>query len=648
MPTASRPSAGRRSNNSISSSAAADFLYQLSSGGHPNPSQKRSSEEMSTSTYDPVTPEMSEASSFRSQGRGVGRQGDHSLSVHSTSASSFYSSSGQDSSPIDARSYASSQASSATRRARRAANITDTPRKGRRMGKVDLGWNSPAAAADFARTFEQDTTMRPGFGSPSELTSLGSGSSYDETFDEMPARRSGNLHGATPGGGAAAARARTAAFANNRLHGDTPIAKDRSVSQRIVTKAALLDRHGWATAQSLQQEPDASALAYLAAAVEGDMPNYIDWDAGESSSQYQQPDGIVGRSSSVAGLYPSSSTANDLLEDYLVGFKSDSASQADSQQRSSPTKMVAVHIEGHGRIAVLRDLAPQISRIKPSVAHSASAASINSDGSSASGSGSYSGAASSSQLSNTVSDASISTQATTAVDVDMTPCLPGDASADGPSPSFSIASHFPASECGSPSLHAVAAQRMEHDRPTAFSLGPSARLPQPTARPILSKEEKAASVSTHVHALRNVIAKAQQAASAASPESGAATVVSPPPFKPRLSHSVFDVQARLPSLNWPDAPGGPWAGALEHATQRRNDRWRASRRGSRRTRTSRKRSTRRRSSSPRSAATSPLRPPPPVAASARSTTCRPRRRSRSRSSSCKRSSPRRRTSPATR
>ena len=440
----------------------------------------------------------------------------------------------------------------------RRGEIAETPKRGRRVQNVHFGWETPqegpgSSSQYSSSSFPHSQQQQSVYASPSELVAA----SFSQD-SRKPSRST---------------------TSKKRSAGPAASSEAAAAHQQRITKAALLDMHGWATARSLQQQPDASALAYLVAA--GDdvaSSSLIGPDASPDQQELQLQSN--GRADLRWQELPRFDT-DALLDEFLVSFKSDPAAEEPSSWSSaslpasssphSHNKMVGVHIEGMGRVVVGKDLAPQLSKLRSgSLSHPSTSSAAPATESSRATAANFAAneASSSSCSSDTTSDRTQFTEATT-VEM-MTPYLSGGSSAttslsaSGPSPSFSITSQFPASECGSPSL--LASQQKAANgsyfasiKPAKMAILPIASSASASAPALpLTKEQKAQQFSQRVKTLQNLITKAQSQTPAAS--------------KPGIAETLADSQTRLPQLQWPDSLDGPWSGTIEEANKRRVER----------------------------------------------------------------------------
>ncbi|KDN52742.1 hypothetical protein K437DRAFT_163321 [Tilletiaria anomala UBC 951] len=570
-------------------------------------------------------------------------------------------------------------------RRRAEKDVLDTPRKGRRIANVHLGWGTPLLPSS-------DRLVQPLNNTPGSVEDL-LGAEGDQEYSSqalprtpkpMPKRRSkksaavalegsSSRHSAATlvpakfytgssdlsffSPAAAASRGMSSARPSHPSH--HPQQQPSKHSQRILTKATLHDLRGWATALSLQQAPDASALAYLAASGEGrgeheleheDRQSHEDRRGGESDARFAYDERYMQRRERCAH-HPHSYSylhneveANDLLEEYLVGFKtdsspptsvavvsaglgagmpllsssngnatrtafqgwpdrdSDSALSLDSFASASfsapgllaarsgvtdgaRTKMVAMHIEGVGRVAVARAVAPAVSSAAAAAALASSSSCHANIDSTSSSTSSMDTSASTTESASTA----LTQPATTSAGADSTcgattfasaaaRCAPASASTtmSGPSPSLSIASQFPASECGSPSVvrarHVGRGGACAGMRAMTMINGLTHSALADAAGELSDRTER------HVSLLGSIIARTQRQQSRSQQQStmlssaSAAAGAAAAAFKPRLAHHLSPLQARLPALDWPDSPCGPWSAAIEHANARRLER----------------------------------------------------------------------------
>ncbi|PWN52464.1 hypothetical protein IE53DRAFT_279795 [Violaceomyces palustris] len=323
--------------------------------------------------------------------------------------------------------------------------ILQTPRRGRRMGKVNMGWESPLVAS----------------------------TSVPEAPHTLPKRKS-----------------RSARSAELQSTPTKRKASQASSSRPGQLQMSLVDTQGWASAVMLGKEP-VSAVH--------DSPSTLSTLNEVSTSARHSP-----------------SKANAMLSfatmDSVNGL------------RSTP-KLVPVEVAGLGRVAVHRELADQISEYGPYACSGASRrhGSFSSEN--------HYHRTSDTEGSSSGSSISASTNPTSIG----TPC-PG-----GVSPSFSLSSHFPASDPCSPGDSKQREAMMAKDHET----------PKPTS---------AESV------LREIIERSP------SSQQRLASQQANLRFQPKLGGSQGVYACTLPTLEWPDSPGGPWAAAGQHIDAQKRSR----------------------------------------------------------------------------
>lgn len=322
-----------------------------------------------------------------------------------------------------------------------AANVLSTPRRGKRVGNVHMGWESPLDA-DQTPTAASVAGTAPHTLPKSSRTRA---SAQSVSVEASPSKRKAST-----------------AFA----------------SELRLSRRSLVDTAGWASAAMISSVPLAEDRINSSP---GFSPRFV-------------PEPVM------TGLITAET------RDPLAAFIND-ASPVCSQN----PRLVPVEVEGLGRVAVHPDFAQQIAE---------SPCAAQSDAQRRFSTASEREAAllrgSDSEDSAARSDNGSSTDPTSAG----TPCP------SGVSPSFSLSSQFPCSEPRSPTKKgAMAASYSEHHA---------------------SDTQKALSALMRV---ASPDAVAQQEARL---------------WCPRLGGSTATTVAKLPILDWPDRPDGPWSAAGRH------------------------------------------------------------------------------------
>lgn len=329
--------------------------------------------------------------------------------------------------------------------------VLQTPRRGRRMAGVEMGWHSP-------RADEQQHTLAP--------TSV------------TPKKRS-----------------------RSSVAGPS-MPRSASTAQTGAARSALWDNQGYAS------------VAIMDSATQGHL---------------RSPSAISAVSSSPSFAAPPTAAAR---YDHLAAFRDPRPDEAGpSTYRPSTQSLVAVEVQGMGRVAVEPHVAVQLGaltedEIKASLTASSEASNDSSNGLS-------------SDSHHSVTSSATSLETPSCID---------------PSPSFSLASHFPASEDGSPSLRA---QQM-----AAFT-------PKKHKQTHQQQHQQHRNSNTAVsHELLDRINsfKDRILATPVRPEPTMPIVCATAPRLGGSSRSGADSAApRLPLLDWPDSPSGPWADASRHS-----------------------------------------------------------------------------------
>ncbi|SYW75405.1 uncharacterized protein UBRO2_00640 [Ustilago bromivora] len=333
----------------------------------------------------------------------------------------------------------SSQTTLADLETQDAAKVLSTPRRGKRVGGVDMGWQSPI------------------------------------TGDQTPTVAS-VAAASTPGPHTLPRAARSSRTLNSAALGASPSRRKASTvfaSELRQSQCSLVDTAGWASAAMISSVP-------LSQVPIQSSPCFI-------------PEPVI------TGL----TTAE--TRDPLSAFILDS-----SPIVSQSAKLVPIEVEGLGRIAVHPDFAQQISDHPPTPSQFASGQfSLSSDRDTMllRGSDSEDSAARSENGSST------------------DPTSAGTLCPSGVSPSFSLSSQFPASEPASPVKMSASITRHSDD--------------------IGAEAQKALMALMQMDPTQ--VQKQQQDKL----------------YRPRLGGST-DSRARLPTLDWPDCPSGPWSAAGRH------------------------------------------------------------------------------------
>lgn len=371
-------------------------------------------------------------------------------------------------------------------------NILQTPRRGRRLAGVHMGWQSPSAA-------------------PTTSSQLIEGARLTTSAATVPR----------------AARAYT-----------RPLLQDHQWENAGASLSVTPKKRRPPSADAaLSESPTLRKSSLAHAQPRGKRVPYLLDDQGfASAAVLASPQG--GRSLQDDPLHVAASpsfVARPPAQprcDHLEAFKNRNTKpcrdgQADSVDQSNLPTLVAVEVQGMGRVAVGRDVALQLGaltaqEVKDSAAQAQCTSS--SDTSKAGSTFTYapSGHASSSSAPTSVTAHSHMSEYT------------------DPSPSFSLASHFPASEDGSPSLN-----RLRSSPLLSQSKQRSSGLDADLMRKVRAFKGKIVS--------RTVDQKleAQNGQSLSSYSSPRLRIVTQPLQK----------DDGLPALQWPDSLSGPWAAA---------------------------------------------------------------------------------------
>ncbi|CAO1622669.1 unnamed protein product [Jaminaea pallidilutea] len=364
-----------------------------------------------------------------------------------------------------------------------AEEVLHTPRRGRRVGGVHMGWESPSASQHAFSTYPP--SLQPGFEVTARPVTLPRAKASASKI------RAGSGHAVANAVSATPTRKRSRASGNDEVS----LSSARRTEQSSRGGPALFDHQG-----------------YASAAYDVEVPRL-----------HQRSASNVSASPSFTAPPPAPPRF-----DHLAAFKSGQSSQSgphmlahapESQDTTSADGLVAVEVKGMGRVAVNRQVAAQLGalseeQLKASVNEmdqfeSEAQPNHSSSGLSADDHAAIRAAAAASHL---------QTPSTSSA------CMV-------PSPSFSLASHFPASEEGSPSMRGVAFP----DRcKTSSSLAPE--------------------LLNRVHSFKDRILSGGPM-TPRKPSSSSALITA---SAPRLSSSQ---SCTLPTLDWPDSVDGPWSPA---------------------------------------------------------------------------------------
>ncbi|PWZ02388.1 hypothetical protein BCV70DRAFT_230497 [Testicularia cyperi] len=355
-------------------------------------------------------------------------------------------------------------------------NVLLTPRRGRRVGNVNMGWSSPLPSSSSASNLNVSSHVHhtlPRSRSTAAIFSSAAGSGSDSTTSSPSKRKA-----------------------------STAFTSELQQSQR-----SLVDTAGWASAAMI------------------------------SSVQLPQPD--VSRSS--PGFSPRIVASSPIVDAPLVTLGSGDVRDPMSAfiatltpDLSQDPRLVPVEVEGLGRVAVHRDFVQQISDHGP-----VSGLGRQRRLSSCSDRGFGLLRGSDSEDSYAHSSTGSSTDPTSVG----TPCP------SGVSPSFSLSSQFPASEPASPIKKLDAAATTSQQQREQEQLA------------VATQEALAALMSSSSSSSGTPTAKNGSAVSQADLGNV---------WRPRLGGSQSTgclVSAKLPTLDWPDSPAGPWSGAGKHVDE---------------------------------------------------------------------------------
>ncbi|GAC94143.1 hypothetical protein PHSY_001712 [Pseudozyma hubeiensis SY62] len=328
------------------------------------------------------------------------------------------------------------------------AKVLSTPRRGKRVGNVHMGWESP-------------------LGDRTPTAASVAVASVPHTLPKVQARSSRPSTSSAPDASPSKRKASTA------------FASELRTSQR-----SLVDTAGWASAAMISSVPLSEDRSKSSP---GFSPRFVSEPV-------------------LTGLVPADA------RDPFSAFIND-----DSPIIDQTARLVPIEVQGLGRVAVHRDLAQQISDHPPTSTHFASrrfSASSDRDAALLRGSDSEDSAARSENGS--------STDPTSAG----TPCP------SGVSPSFSLSSQFPASEPVSPVKKMTTSSNRDSD-----DIGVEAQ----KALMALMRMEPVDAVKQH----------------------------DDKHYRPRLGGSSASGSSpisstKLPTLDWPDCPDGPWSVAGRH------------------------------------------------------------------------------------
>lgn len=394
-----------------------------------------------------------------------------------------------------------------------AHDVMHTPRKGRRLGGVQMGWDSPQEQDPWSHVTCAPRTVPRAAKRTSHRVVDDSDWTRALAFQASSKpvtpckRRAGNLDETDEG-----ASAKTS-YKSPTKYRTRPTAHKSS--------ASLFDSHGFASAAALA--PSTPRLRTSAR----------DTATMSASPIFDAP--------------PPAQAKCDPL----------AAFQTTSQETTS-SSLVAVDVKGMGRVVVDRAMAMRLGAFTEEELKASQGDSlVNLSGPSSE----PSHAASSHDSLSTSSMTSTSTHPTSLDTPAAYSTVSGRTGYLDPSPSFSLASHFPASEQESPSLGSSAKhydvhpqQQQQQQQQCRAGIDPSLH-----HRIQVFKDKLLAA-----HTGRAPTAPLSSASSAALPLKAG---------RPQLGgkSAATDSTHELPTLEWPDDAGGPWSHALDHIRVQEQD-----------------------------------------------------------------------------
>ncbi|PWN24194.1 hypothetical protein BCV69DRAFT_296482 [Microstroma glucosiphilum] len=380
--------------------------------------------------------------------------------------------------------------------------VLQTPRRGRRLGGVEMGWENSHDNAK-AEVSVDSTASSSSATSTTPASSVAAGASATATADiprdkvRISSRPDQDLNPVriTP-------RKRRSPHGISSSASSSPTKRSNSGEGEM--GPSLRDEAGYATA------------VYPASASGLRSPEHA---ADGSSDLFEAPPTAPARFDRLAAFRVAPSTTSTSVSDYERSCNGTSR---------APCNLVAVDVKGMGRVAVAREVAVQLGAMSEEELK-ASQAEIGCQDDFVLG------------LDNTIANRTShgyasSSQLPSSLDT------PGysmnSAGYLGPSPSFSLASHFPMSEEGSPSLRARA---LPPKRST---------LDAATLNRVLAFKEK----------LNGPMASSLRRSSTQ------ANLLQSESVAPATNTSLPS-SSSLPSLAWPDALAGPWTASIEAREQ---------------------------------------------------------------------------------
>ncbi|CAO1625667.1 unnamed protein product [Sympodiomycopsis kandeliae] len=374
--------------------------------------------------------------------------------------------------------------------------VLHTPRRGRRMAGVQMGWHSPQDSTSISG--KDNTDWAHVTTAPNTLPRASKKVYQDNDWTRTLASASTSVQ-VTP-------RKRRAAptHPDSNSHSTPSRRQASSVAHR---GPSLIDQGGFASA-SLAQLSSSSASPAIS--------------HGHGHEQLQFPH-------SPAFQPPPPAQAK---YHRLAAFKDESDQVP--QQSARSCNLVAVEVKGMGRVAVDRAMAVRLGAYSEEELKASQAAANQSSHSPSHGSN------------ETLSASSLASSSTCPTSLD-TPAYSNYSNCTGgidPSPSFSLASHFPASEQGSPSTRSA---HHNHQR-------------QLTQGKAIAGLEPAVYQRVQLFKDKLLSRKSQQAGESANTSKDALLLAAD---LPRLGGSESIVET-LPTLQWPDNVEGPWNSAIDH------------------------------------------------------------------------------------